>query len=108
PKKMGAFFKINTKVTWTTEGKALWEAESNQVKLQHPNWSDINHDDYYIYKTWSARRDPNIALELLRRGKYVNLTQYRQYLKALPIDKWIDPRYNSLQSLPEDSNARKL
>lgn len=101
------FYKANTKIEWTEDGKELWKSEVDQIKDLYPAWDQVGTHDHASYNQFISAKDPNNFIRNTEKGKFKGKEKYLRYLSERPLDKWIDPDYKKLKLLPESDPARK-
>lgn len=107
-KSYAEFYKANTKVELTEEGKKLYEEDLEKIKEQYPDWNKEGTHDKAAYTQWTAQYNPNDYIKDYNKGILRNKSNYQRYIKERPIDKWLDKDYQKLKQLPEDSSTRRM
>ncbi len=108
PKEYSKFYKSNTKIELTDEGKEAFEKDLNEIKSIYPEWNVEGTHDLAAYTQWFATHDPYSFIADYKKGIYRNKDNYKNYIQIRPIDKWLDQNYVNLKKLPEDSVERQL
>lgn len=108
-KEYAKFFKANTKVELTKEGKEAYDKDLQNIKDTYSNWDiegTLDNDNYLLF---IYGNDPNSYIQAINKGRSTKELQgARRYVTERPIDIWLDSNYQKLKALPESDPARML
>lgn len=87
-----AAYVRETDIEITEEGLKLYESHKKHI------YDNYSPQDFLL---WESENNPEIFVEQWRLGKVPSKWGARKYTKILPKEKWLDPNYTQLKSLPE-------
>lgn len=110
-KEQARFFRENTELKITDKDKETYDTDIENLKEELPDWNKEGAHDKAKYTQWIASHNPNFYLSRVKKGEFISKEErqkFKQYVTATPSDKWLDPRYQQLKKMGEDSIEMKI